>query len=120
MTAFSVCNLKVCWRVSAQSDQRLLPQPQTGSRYVVANVSNGNHTGNEVPVVPVLLVVRTSLSLNLNMVSDCGCGAAEDRASLRRRVVLAVVHRPDDDDLLEALGGRGRWPQLLHQSMEGV
>lgn len=69
--------------------------------------------------------VRTSLSLfgvdlYLNVVSDWGCGAAEDRASLRRRVVLAVVHRPDDDDLLEALGGRGRRPQLLHQSVEGV
>lgn len=34
--------------------------------------------------------------------------------------MLAVVHRPDDDDLLQALGGRGRRPQLLHQSVEGV
>lgn len=42
------------------------------------------------------------------------------RPSLLRRVVFGVVHRPDDDDLLQALGGGGRRPQLLHQSVEGV
>lgn len=64
-------------------------------------------------------------------------------ASLLRRVVVSVVHRPDDDDLLQALRGgglrvvhvvrvlrdddllgaaRGGWrrPQLLHQGVEGV
>lgn len=41
-------------------------------------------------------------------------------ASLLRSVVFTVVHRPDDDDLLQALGGGGRRPQLLHQSVEGV
>lgn len=41
-------------------------------------------------------------------------------ASLLRRVVFGVVHRPDDDDLLQALGGGRRRPQLLHQSVEGV
>lgn len=34
--------------------------------------------------------------------------------------MFGVVHRPDDDDLLQALGGGGRRPQLLHQSVEGV
>lgn len=34
--------------------------------------------------------------------------------------MLGVVHRPDDDDLLQALGGGRRRPQLLHQSVEGV
>lgn len=42
------------------------------------------------------------------------------QVSLLRRVVLSGVHRPDDDDLLQAWGGGGRWPQLLHQGMEGV
>lgn len=34
--------------------------------------------------------------------------------------MFGVIHRPDDDDLLEALGRRGWRPQLLHQSVEGV
>lgn len=71
----------------------------------------------------------TSISgaISLNVSADCGCmlkcstrDAGVARASLLRGVVFGVVHRPDDDDLLQPLGGGGRRPQLLHQSMEGV
>ena len=42
-----------------------------------------------------------------------------DSASLLGGVAFRV-HRPDDDDLLQTLGRGGRWPQLLHQGVEGV
>lgn len=41
-------------------------------------------------------------------------------ASLLRRVVFGVVHCPDDDDLLQAVGRRRRRPQLLHQGVKRV
>lgn len=47
-------------------------------------------------------------------------GAGGGVGSLLRGVVLSRVHRPDDDDLLQTRGGRGRRAQLLHQSVQGV
>lgn len=40
--------------------------------------------------------------------------------SLRRGDALGGVHRPDDDYLLQAGGGRPRGSQLLHQSVQRV
>lgn len=34
--------------------------------------------------------------------------------------IIDIVHCPDDDDLLQALGGGGRRPQLLDQSVQRV
>lgn len=60
------------------------------------------------------MIFDCSLCLKvLNHGDLCSC-------SLLGRVVFSSVHRPDDDDLLQALGGGGRRSQLLHQSVERV